>query len=167
MSINPTLWAEMSTNPPPWGEMSLKVYQPTILGGDIFQATPFFGGEVYQPIIFGGDVYQPTPLEGNVINPPPWGRCLPPHHLEGSWQRFVNSSSCCFMRSFKNNLKVVEDKFSDCRTVRHWAHHLWSRLSNYPDFVGIIPILIENPESRPTCDRDRRNPDLTPIMIFS
>ena len=33
------------------------------------------------------------------------------------------------------------------------------RLSNHPDFVGIIPILLENPESRPTCDRDEKNPD--------
>ena len=30
---------------------------------------------------------------------------------------------------------------------------------NHPDFVGIIPILLENPESRPICDRDRKNPD--------
>ena len=27
------------------------------------------------------------------------------------------------------------------------------------DFVGIIPILLENPESRPICDRDSKNPD--------
>ena len=33
------------------------------------------------------------------------------------------------------------------------------RLSNHPDFVGIIPILLENPESQPICDRDRKNPD--------
>ena len=33
------------------------------------------------------------------------------------------------------------------------------RLSNHPDFVGIIPILLENPECRPICDRDRENPD--------
>ena len=34
-----------------------------------------------------------------------------------------------------------------------------SRLSNHPDFVGITPILFENPESWPTCNRDRKNPD--------
>ena len=33
------------------------------------------------------------------------------------------------------------------------------RLSNHPDFVRIIPILLENPESRPICRRDRKNPD--------
>ena len=33
------------------------------------------------------------------------------------------------------------------------------RLSNHADLVGIIPILLENPESRPTCDRDLENPD--------
>ena len=27
-------------------------------------------------------------------------------------------------------------------------------LSNHPDLVGILPILFENPESRPICDRD-------------
>ena len=29
-------------------------------------------------------------------------------------------------------------------------HHI--RLSNHPNFVGIIPILLENPESQPRCD---------------
>ena len=33
------------------------------------------------------------------------------------------------------------------------------RLPNHPDFVGIIPILLENPESRPISDQDRKNPD--------
>ena len=33
------------------------------------------------------------------------------------------------------------------------------RLSNHPDFVGIILILLENPESQPICDQDRKNPD--------
>ena len=28
-----------------------------------------------------------------------------------------------------------------------------------PDFVGIIPILLENPKSQPICDWDRKNPD--------
>ena len=32
-------------------------------------------------------------------------------------------------------------------------------LFNHPDFVGIIPILLENPESRPICDWDRKNSD--------
>ena len=34
-----------------------------------------------------------------------------------------------------------------------------SRLSNHPDFVGILPILLENPESRLIQDRDGKNPD--------
>ena len=34
-----------------------------------------------------------------------------------------------------------------------------NRLSNHPNFVRITPILIENPKSRPTSDRDRKNPD--------
>ena len=34
-----------------------------------------------------------------------------------------------------------------------------TELSNHPDFVGFIPILLENPESRPMCDRDRKNPN--------
>ena len=29
-------------------------------------------------------------------------------------------------------------------------------MSNHPDFVGILPILLENPESRPICNRDRK-----------
>ena len=37
---------------------------------------------------------------------------------------------------------------------------LIDRLSNHPDFVGIIPILLKNPESRPICRRDGKNPDL-------
>ena len=32
-------------------------------------------------------------------------------------------------------------------------------LSNHPDLVGILPILFENPESRPICDWDRKNHD--------
>ena len=34
-----------------------------------------------------------------------------------------------------------------------------NRLSNHPDLVGILPVLLENPESRPICDRDRQNHD--------
>ena len=33
------------------------------------------------------------------------------------------------------------------------------RVSNHPDFVGIIPIFLENPESRRNLGRDRKNPD--------
>jgi len=33
------------------------------------------------------------------------------------------------------------------------------RLSNHPEHVEILPILLENPKSRPMCDRDRKNPD--------
>ena len=33
------------------------------------------------------------------------------------------------------------------------------RMSEHPDLVGILPILLENPESQPVCDRDRKNPD--------
>ena len=33
------------------------------------------------------------------------------------------------------------------------------RLSNRPDFVRIIPILLENPESRPIYRRIRKNSD--------
>ena len=31
------------------------------------------------------------------------------------------------------------------------------RLSNQTDFVAILPLLLENPKSRPTCNRDRKN----------
>ena len=34
------------------------------------------------------------------------------------------------------------------------------KMSNHPDFVEIIPIWLKNLESRPKCDRDRKNPDL-------
>ena len=33
------------------------------------------------------------------------------------------------------------------------------RLSKHPDFLGIIPILLENPKSLPICYRDRKDPD--------
>ena len=36
-----------------------------------------------------------------------------------------------------------------------------NRLSaNHPNLVGILLILLENPESRPISDWDRKNPDL-------
>ena len=34
-----------------------------------------------------------------------------------------------------------------------------SRLSNHPNLTVILAILLENPESWPICDRDRKNPD--------
>ena len=34
-----------------------------------------------------------------------------------------------------------------------------NRQSNHPDFVGILPILLENPESQPICDQDKKNPN--------
>ena len=33
------------------------------------------------------------------------------------------------------------------------------RLSNNPDLIRILLILLENPESLPICDQDRKNPD--------
>ena len=36
------------------------------------------------------------------------------------------------------------------------SHMAIIRLFNHPDFVGIIPIVLENPESRRICDRDRK-----------
>ena len=41
-----------------------------------------------------------------------------------------------------------------------------SRESNHPDFVGIIPILLENPESRPICHRDRKKSRFRLVVIF-
>ena len=42
-------------------------------------------------------------------------------------------------------------------------------MSNHPDFVGIIPILLENPESRRNFGRDRKIPILNPRIrkLFS
>ena len=39
--------------------------------------------------------------------------------------------------------------------------YVYISLSLYRDYlsIGIIPILLENPECRPICDRDRENPD--------
>jgi len=34
------------------------------------------------------------------------------------------------------------------------------RLSNHPDLVEILPILLENPENCPICDLYKENPDL-------
>ena len=38
-----------------------------------------------------------------------------------------------------------------------------SRLSNHPNFVVIIPILLENPESRVICNRERKIAILTEL----
>ena len=52
----------------------------------------------------------------------------------------------------------------DENKLKKWLHKRLNfisvdfRLSNHPDFVGIIPIFLENPESGPICDRDRKNP---------
>ena len=40
------------------------------------------------------------------------------------------------------------------------------RLSNHPDFVGILTILLENPESQPICDWDKQIPILKSVLIF-
>ena len=40
-------------------------------------------------------------------------------------------------------------------------------LSNHPDFVGILPILLEKPEFRPICNGDRKNPDFDICFDFS
>ena len=40
------------------------------------------------------------------------------------------------------------------------AFDYFFRLSNHPDFVEIIPRLLENLESQPICRHDRKNPDL-------
>ena len=42
---------------------------------------------------------------------------------------------------------------------KHSTIYLINRLSNHPDFVGILLILLENPESQPICDQDRKNPN--------
>ena len=33
------------------------------------------------------------------------------------------------------------------------------RLSNHPDFVGILTILLENPKSQRICDWNKKSPD--------
>ena len=38
------------------------------------------------------------------------------------------------------------------------------RVSNHPDFVGIIPILLENPKSRRNLGWDRKNPDFEDLL---
>ena len=53
---------------------------------------------------------------------------------------------------------TLHKKFTRVRFMRFL---LLIRLSNHPDFVEIIPILLENPESRPIFRWDRKNPDLT------
>ena len=40
------------------------------------------------------------------------------------------------------------------------------RLSNHPDFVRILPILLANPESQPICDRDKNIPILKSVLII-
>ena len=43
-----------------------------------------------------------------------------------------------------------------------------SRLSNPPNLVRILVILLENPKSWPICDRDRKNPDFdNSFQLFS
>ena len=43
-----------------------------------------------------------------------------------------------------------------------------SRLSNHPNLVRILVILLENPKSWPICDRDRKNPDFdNSFQLFS
>ena len=39
------------------------------------------------------------------------------------------------------------------------------RLSNHPDLVGLLPILFENPESRPICDGIRTITILKSVLI--
>ena len=39
-----------------------------------------------------------------------------------------------------------------------------NRVSNHPDFVGIIQIFLENPESRHNLGRDRKNPDFEDLL---
>ena len=41
-----------------------------------------------------------------------------------------------------------------------------SRLSNHPDFVGIILILLESPKSRPICDEDWKNPNFWLMLWY-
>ena len=43
--------------------------------------------------------------------------------------------------------------------------YIW-RLSNRFGCVGIFPILLENPQSRPIYDRDRKNPDFGICSVF-
>ena len=41
---------------------------------------------------------------------------------------------------------------------------MYDRVSNHPDFVGIILILLENPESRHNLSQDRKNPDFEDLL---
>ena len=45
-------------------------------------------------------------------------------------------------------------------TFISYLEYTYIRVSNHPDFVGIIPILLENPESRRNFGRDREIPIL-------
>ena len=38
-------------------------------------------------------------------------------------------------------------------------HNHWYRLFNHPDFIGILPIFLENPESQPIYNWDGKNPN--------
>ena len=61
--------------------------------------------------------------------------------------------------------KSLSDKFTPEQP--HCALRISYRLCNHPDFVGVIPILLENPESRSICDRIRKIPIWTRVVIFS
>ena len=49
--------------------------------------------------------------------------------------------------------------------ARTLGPHVQTVLSS--QFCGILPILLENPESRPMCDQDRKNPDFDICSDFS
>ena len=66
---------------------------------------------------------------------------------------FARVRSLCGMRSSRAKISDEDG------TMYVIMRFLVSRLSNHPDFVGITPILIENPESRPTFDRHKKNLD--------
>ena len=58
----------------------------------------------------------------------------------------------------------IEVNFESMQCVTNINSNL--RLPNHPDFIGIIPILLENPESWPTCDWDRKILILTCVVIY-
>ena len=72
-------------------------------------------------------------------------------HVQSLYQDFQPWISWSFL--LDNKLIV--------RTRRLWNVRKWLifRLSNHPDFVRIISILLENPESWPICDQDRKDPN--------
>lgn len=66
------------------------------------------------------------------------------------------------------DLLLLNFQFHDVyKTKRHNnATHYKDRLSNHLDFVGINhDIPIENPKSRPTCYRDRKNPGFDSVKL--